>query len=474
LAAPAIAAVLALPATASASPPTITSATSNDGYLGLTWDLPEGMHNWSIEAATSPTTLTDGAFPESTRILSELIYGRTYNSGGFQTRVVPGTYYVHVSAYGTCANPISPACAKEFSEVKPVTVTPTPPPTLDSVSLNGRHLFASWTLPVGLENDYIEVATNPDVYADGLDRGAFLDENTILLEDPGAQVGYTSSAQLPGGTYYVHLAAFDPLDCPTEEALTCVDKFSQTAPIVVSSRAPTITDAGRRDHHVRVSWTLPPGMLNDYLEIASSPDTYQSGFFRGAFLGQNVRFGDLLDWSDSSYETLVDFPPGTYYLHVADFAPATCPTDDARTCLDEFSPTVAITIPPDPVPAPPQAPPPATPVDRVTAFSSLKSPSKQDIDKLFVRAGMGESGTITVSGSVSVPSLSKVYRLRTVVQTIEPGALFNFRLELPRKGLKAARKAIRHHKRVRAKVTITAQDTAGNLARQRRTIRLTN
>ena len=61
---------------------------------------------------------------------------------------------------------------------------------------------------------------------------------------------------------------------------------------------------------------------------------------------------------------------------------------------------------------------------------------RQRVDKLFVRASMAEKGTIKVSGTVSVPNLAKVYKLKTVRATAAPGKLVKLRAEAPEEGAK--------------------------------------
>jgi hypothetical protein len=138
-----------------------------------------------------------------------------------------------------------------------------------------------------------------------------------------------------------------------------------------------------------------------------------------------------------------------------------------------------VTIPEDP-PQPSPGPAPASgagvpsAADTVTSFASLKVPKRQDVDRLVVRAGMAEEGAITASGTVSVPNLAKVYRLKAVSATAAPEAVVKLRLRLPRKGLHAAKKALRRHEHVEARIRVTARDAAGNVAISKRTVRLTN
>jgi hypothetical protein len=465
-------AVLAVPDRAFATAPTITSATSSGGFLTISWSLPAGMHSWLVEVATATDVESDGTFRQGNRVYALILTPglttiTTAHLGG-------GTYYVHVSAYETCAVPGSAQCVKEFSPPRAVVVPPPSPPTLNSVGVDLQSvLTAKWSVPSTSRSDYIEIAIDPEVYADGPDKGAFLDENTLFLSDlsPG-QKSYTTPAALSGGTYYVHVAAFDYYDCPTVDAPTCVDEFSDVLPIVVPSRSVTLTSARPSEHHISVWWSLPSPMESDYIEVATNPDVYGSGPLRGAFKG-NVVYQDLLDYNQRSYVTFADFPPGTYYVHVADYAPAACDVEEVVACFDEYSDVAAVTISEAAGgPAPESLPAPLAQAG--AAFSSLAVGKVQRVRELVVRAAMAERGTITASGSVSVPNSAKVYKLKRVTATVSPGAVVNLRLKLAKKDLRAVEKALRRYRRVNAKVTITARDMAGNIATKKRTIRLTN
>jgi hypothetical protein len=79
-----------------------------------------------------------------------------------------------------------------------------------------------------MENDYIEAATSPGTYPD---TGDFLIENVVLFDllDVGSR-SYFSTEQLPEGTYYVHVAAYDPLCNPALQ--TCLDEFSSPPAVI--------------------------------------------------------------------------------------------------------------------------------------------------------------------------------------------------------------------------------------------------
>jgi peptidoglycan/xylan/chitin deacetylase (PgdA/CDA1 family) len=110
--------------------------------------------------------------------------------------------------------------------------------------------------------------------------------------------------------------------------------------------------------------------------------------------------------------------------------------------------------------------------DKVTAFASLKARKRQDVDSVYVSAAMLEPGALTATGTVGVPSASRVFKFKRTVATATPGKRVKLRLRLSKNGLRAAKRAIRAHKRLRAKITITATDRAGNRKTAKRTVRL--
>ncbi len=128
--------------------------------------------------------------------------------------------------------------------------------------------------------------------------------------------------------------------------------------------------------------------------------------------------------------------------------------------------------------SPPSSPPgaggpPSANPGNAEPVSSLSGPSTQDVDKLYVRASMNEAGALTATGSVNVPGAAKVHRFKRVTRAVSPNAAVKLRLKLATKSLRAVKRGLRR-KRLRAKVTVTAQDSAGKRTTRKRTIRLTN
>jgi hypothetical protein len=258
--------------------------------------------------------------------------------------------------------------------------------------------------------------------------------------------------------------------------LRLVDDQAVTYDVVLrgtSASPPTDLVVNQSSRFVIADWTLPsepPGMLTGLLEFATDPTTDPDGFFTDP---------DSIVYQFDSNETTFDsapdqFPPGTYYAHVSAFHPDTCDLS-GYSCIDLFSAPTKIVVPPDP---PPPVPPAATPSpvaassDTVTSFSGLSVKASQKVGKLSVQASMGEAGTITAGGAVSVPNPSKVYRFKSISVTAVAGVSVTLKLKLPAKALKTVTKTLRKHKKLKARITITATDTAGNKKTETRTVKL--
>jgi hypothetical protein len=91
---------------------------------------------------------------------------------------------------------------------------------------------------------------------------------------------------------------------------------------------------------------------------------------------------------------------------------------------------------------------------------------------VFVFATSNELAVVTARATVSFPKLAVVYRLRTVGRTLGINRRTKFTLAIPRRALVAIRGALRRHRRLTARITVTAKDAAGNRTSKRRAVRL--
>jgi hypothetical protein len=73
-----------------------------------------------------------------------------------------------------------------------------------------------------------------------------------------------------------------------------------------------------------------------------------------------------------------------------------------------------------------------------------------------------------------VPDAARVFRFRPVTRDADANEPVRIRLKLARKARRAVKAALRDGRRVRARVTIAARDTSGNLSSATRRIRLTD
>ncbi|HEY7631825.1 MAG TPA: hypothetical protein VH817_14040, partial [Thermoleophilaceae bacterium] len=82
-----------------------------------------------------------------------------------------------------------------------------------------------------------------------------------------------------------------------------------------------------------------------------------------------------------------------------------------------------------------------------------------------------EPATGTVTGTISLPKTAKVVRFKTATVSLAPGRLSQITLKLSRSAAKKVHKALRRRS-LKAKVTVTVKDTAGNQTVKKLTIKL--
>jgi PKD repeat protein len=110
--------------------------------------------------------------------------------------------------------------------------------------------------------------------------------------------------------------------------------------------------------------------------------------------------------------------------------------------------------------------------DTTKPVALAAGPSRQDIDKLFVRASMSETGRVTATGSISIPGSAASHRFKAVTRTVAANRAVKLSPKLSSKSLKAVKRALKRRKTVKALITLTAKDQAGNATVRKRTIRL--
>ncbi len=218
--------------------------------------------------------------------------------------------------------------------------------------------------------------------------------------------------------------------------------------------------------HPTSTWTLPTGVSSQFIQTSLSSDVNDDGYFL------HVENFNVVGPNDTSFTDPFNFAPGVYYLHVAGHdkkctSPSTCPPIQFSEVMSFQVPGIG-SGPGGTLPPTGGGPGP----DKVAPFETLSFGPVQDVDKLFVRARMSEAGTLSTRATVSVAGASKVYKFKAVSKSVDANKLVKLRLKLAKKRLKAVKRALKRGKKLKAKVTVTATDKAGNKRAQKATIRL--
>jgi hypothetical protein len=91
---------------------------------------------------------------------------------------------------------------------------------------------------------------------------------------------------------------------------------------------------------------------------------------------------------------------------------------------------------------------------------------------VFVRAVVSEASSVVVRARVYIPRAGKPLRTQGPARQLVPKKVTNFKLALSKRTLRAFRRALRRHSRLTARITVTANDSAGNRAIAKRTVKL--
>jgi hypothetical protein len=316
-----------------------------------------------------------------------------------------------------------------------------------------RYVGASWTNPADRVPAYVEISTDSTFPAAATDR-----ENV----DPTAVDFLSQVERARTTTYYVRVAVKDPA-CTTN----CAVELSDFSPVTIPD-APKNLTVSQTGGVVSASWALPTNWWTGVLDFSLKRDVDPSD---GYFSDPDTSFVVYVDGPDTSFVAPAVLPPGTYYVHVSGYD-STCTT----VCEPEqFSEIASVTIPQTVLPPPTGGgggQQQQVKADKSTSFSALKCSTTQKASKLSVQVAMPENGTVTVGGTISVPNASKVYKLKTLsVKTLAAKTL-TIKVKLPKKVRKAVKRGLKKHRKVKANLTITARDLAGNKKVEKRSVRL--
>jgi hypothetical protein len=216
--------------------------------------------------------------------------------------------------------------------------------------------------------------------------------------------------------------------------------------------APVLTSVTQTStRHIKVAWSGQ--FQSPIVEVATSPGVDTTGYFTD----QNA-VSQPLDDFETSWES-DPFPAGTYYVHVGGIDP------NCLSCSFQFSSVRQIKIGSGGGGKPKSKPP---------LFSVLSVPATQRVGSLFARVGMVSPGTISASGSVSIPGKAAAYRFKTtsVPSPSTLGASVKLRLRLSAKALGTVKRALGKGRKLKAKVKITARPLTGSSQTASRTVKL--
>jgi hypothetical protein len=201
------------------------------------------------------------------------------------------------------------------------------------------------------------------------------------------------------------------------------------------------------------------------VEIAHYPATWSGGSF-----ADTRKISAPLNPGDITY-TSPALPNGTYYIHVGAYqlGNPSCDVDPDTgelACPTDYSPIWTVKI----GPGPPSISGPPSIGDTLTRFKTLRVALTQKATRLLVLATMDEPGTVGVGGSVKVPGVARAFKITPISAKAAKGKAVTVKVKLSKQALAAVAKALKRHRKVKASLTITARDAAGNKKAERRSV----
>jgi plastocyanin len=119
--------------------------------------------------------------------------------------------------------------------------------------------------------------------------------------------------------------------------------------------------------------------------------------------------------------------------------------------------------------------PPSPPVsDKSAPRLRVELASSQRVVRRALRliVASDEESTLKVTGTVSVPNASKVFRFRTVTMKLAPRTSTAVRLKLAKVARAAVKRALAKRARLTARLTLSLEDRAGNTRSAKRKVRI--
>ena len=239
-------------------------------------------------------------------------------------------------------------------------------------------------------------------------------------------------------------------------------------PASAAATPPVLTSVvvAQNSNHPSSTWTLPAGVSSQFIQVSQSSEVNEDGYFTTLETFNPVAKTQTTFFDEFNYAN------GVYYLHVAGHddkcrGSTTCPPIQFSQVMSFQVPGIG-SGPGGTLPPTGGGPGP----DKVKPFQTVTFAPIQDVDKLFVRARMSEAGTLRATARVSVPGASKVYKFKTASRSVAANKFTKLSLKLAKKQLKAVKRGLQRRKKLKANVTVTATDKAGNKRSQKATIRL--
>lgn len=114
------------------------------------------------------------------------------------------------------------------------------------------------------------------------------------------------------------------------------------AAAAIAPAAPVLVSVEQSARHPGATWTLPPNVESEVVEVATTPDVASDG----SFWRENVVLVDRVNGSDTRWLYAEQVPPGTYYVHVQGLDNS-CLSTEGRACGLAWSNVMELRLPDD-------------------------------------------------------------------------------------------------------------------------------
>jgi hypothetical protein len=112
-----------------------------------------------------------------------------------------------------------------------------------------------------------------------------------------------------------------------------------------------------------------------------------------------------------------------------------------------------------------ECPAPTAPDKRAPKGRWLKSKDSIRDNSVSVKVLADEPVTATVAGTVSVPNTTSLRRLARTTATLKQNKWTKLKIGIPKKSRRPIKRALKRHRKLAAKLTVTLKDAAGNVTR---------